>query len=272
MPKTAKTPKKQKTVKKVTDAHIKDVAKEAIKSMAEKKESNIQNNVDPVSNPVNNVDFPVNNIRMLSHYGTSGHVIPQGTGQGERVGNKIRIVEAPLELCFFPTPFDVTSNSQPCPQNFRVLIVKIKGPDKSLAALDAICDTSIFQFGDLDYGLVGDITDMLGVINKDLLTVYYDKEFKVGAQIYNFPAAVPGGTAYFHSNNDYPLNKRISIDLMKHGMPVVWDYNDASTLPYENPLWLIVIPVNGDGTANASTTNADPLQWVVNRTVKYIDI
>lgn len=259
----------KKTAKKRTTRLIKRV----VQRMAEKK--TIQLTVDPyeLANPVN-PDFQTENILTLGQYNPA-LVIAQGTGEGNRIGNRIRIVSAWFKFILMPNIFDLEVNSRPLPQDVRLVIFKLKAQLRDLSEAQVTWNTAgnCFQDGNSASGLTGTVTDMFSAINTDVLTVLYDKVYKLGASSYDY-AGSTHGAYYYGMNNDYKLNIIRRINLMKHGMAKRWLFEDnigTTTFGY-NPLFAVFIPVDAFGTANVDTVDALPIKLSWQLDLKFTDI
>lgn len=270
----------KKAVKKVKKANFDKAIRQVVTRMAEKKEINVLSTLLPLGNYVNTTTFQPNNVSCLTpsasdSYGGPFYTISQGTGQANRIGNDITVVSAKLRMMFFPFQYDATVNSVPKPQILNIWIVKFKDCDRSTAvtAKTSILVngvTNFLQSGNSDSALTGNMTDYLLQPNTDILHVYKKMTLKLGSQIYTDPGSV---APQQYANNDFKINQIHSVDLMHHGFPKKISFNDTTTEPTNiNPLWLIISPVNADGTANANTTASTPVnfQWMVD--IRFTDM
>lgn len=175
----------------------------------------------------------------------SNLTIPQGTGQGNRVGNKVRVVKATLKYILQPYPYDAILNSVPQPQDVRMIISSTKGQTQNAPPL-----ASFMQYGNTSQTAAGYSVDMLTPVNRDTQTVYKDWRHKVGASA--VPTVAGTNATYFSYNNDYKLNVMKTVDLTKF-YPKNIDYNDTTVLPTDRGVFLNVLTDDWDGTTSAST-------------------
>jgi len=221
--KKGKTNKKKKAPKAVKSQ--KKLIKAVVEKMAEHKV--ITYTTEPFTLvPGSNSNNFFANIQLLSQYGTTNIFdINQGTGQADRIGNKIRIVKAHYKGIFWPLGVTASVNTSPKPQDVRLLILKLKSGDKSPTGMDTAIYNALFQSNNASTGPDGTLSDIFRKVNTDVFTVYLDKYFKCGSQIYAYPLAtstaslpmpaLSNATSFGFSNNDYKLNNRFDIDLMK---------------------------------------------------------
>lgn len=246
--------------------------KKVIMSLAEKKEityTNGSGGVNYIVNAVNAATFNANNVFEITPNSTT-LICAQGTNQGTRIGNRVRITKAELKVAFFPAPYDATLNAVPIPQVLNMWFVKVKSLSQLKADVSTVIQSVFFQNGSTAVGMTGDIRDYLYDVNKDVFTLYGKKTYKLGAAVY----AGSGGAQvnqYNFANNDFKINHIHTIDLMKHGYPTVCEFNDNSNVAMFNPLFMVFSPNDADGGANASTTSAAPVTFNYTLNVEYVD-
>lgn len=221
-----------------------------------------------IANAANATAFQ-SNIIPLTPY-TNYLTIPQGTGEMNRTGNEVRVVKAQLKMCFHPKPQNATYNVEPQPQDVMVWILKLKGISTSVTDIKAKILTDFLNLGNTNIGLTGTTSDYFYEINKDLYQVYYQRKIKLGLSYYAAAGVTPGYEYY--SNNDYKLSQTINIDLLKHGYPKKLMFNDTSTSPDQNPLYVVISPCDSDGGSNASTTGALPCTVDFLNMIHYTDV
>jgi len=179
---------------------------------------------------------------------STGFQIPQGTGQGQRIGNQIKVKKMILKVILQANPYNLTTNPTPQPFQCRMILMKDKlGPTSTPTNLT----TELFNSSSTSIGPTNDLVDMLLPINKDRYQIYFDEVIKVGPQFYTGS----GQNANYGSgsNNDFLLNPLIEVDCTKF-IPSKVQFDDTSSNPTSHGLWLLFIPANSDGTAILSTT------------------
>lgn len=202
----------------------------------------------------------------LSPYSTTpGITITQGTGEGNRVGNLIKVVKATMKFVVTPTAYDLTANPFPLPQDLIIRGFTSKRSTNSLV-------TTVPNYFDLGSTAItpdGVLRDINRPVNKDLYTEYFCKKYKVG-----FSSFAPGsGTGAnpamgYYANNDYPLNVIATIDYTKF-MPKIIRYNDTDGLPASRMLQTFIECVNADGSVQGSAWL--PLYLTYTLTILYKD-
>lgn len=171
--------------------------------------------------------------------------IPQGAGQGNRIGNKIKVKKLVMKGTLNARGYDVSSNPNPKPQQVRCVLFYDKTDPNDLPAPAG----DFFQLGSTSTGIIGELTDMWAPINTDRYRVLAQKYFKLGYSQY-------GGTnfnadAQAFSNNDFKYNCNIRWDLTKY-YPKLVTFRDGNTDPSNRALYMQVIVVPADGTTGVS--------------------
>lgn len=228
------------------DARSKNPAVALIKrtviAMNEKKTISYENTADIVG-----YNYASTFLRLPITPSSTLLAISQGTGQGDRTGNRIRVHKATLKLIVNPYPYDVVTNAEPCPGDFRLLIVKNKG----LVNSSQPTASTFFQNGDTVLPPSGILADMLYDVNKDVMTVYKDTKWKCGTHYYQ--AGAYSTVAYsLSANNDYKYNVMREIDITKY-VPTIIDYPDTSTQPTSDSVWMCILLADANNTSNTES-------------------
>lgn len=249
------------------------LVKKVIKRTAEKKYAYYapESGGIPVTQAVankSNVAF-INNIIPLTPY-TGFLTVAQGTAENQRVGNSISPTYASLKMQFHPYAQDATVNVQPQPQEVMIWVFKMKGVATDAVSVYNAVGTSFLKHGSTNIGLTGTSSDWLWDVNTDLFTIYWKRKVKIGNALLTGTGNTAGQN-YF-SNNDFKMSQTVSINLTKFGYPKKLKFNDTSTSPMTNPLYVMISPTDSDGGTNASTTNAVPLTMDFIVKMDYIDI
>lgn len=172
----------------------------------------------------------------------TGFIINQGTGQGQRVGNQIKVKQMRLKIIFTARAYNLSTNPTPMPFQVRCLLLKDKlGP----CATPTNLTSELFQSSSTSIGPLNDLVDMILPINKDRYQVYYDTTVKVGPQFYTGTGSAPDtGNG---SSNDFMYNPELNIDCSKF-LPSKIQFDDTSSNPTSHGLWLLMIPTNANGS------------------------
>lgn len=239
-----------------SNAKVPQKLSKVIRKVVERSEEHKESILYSTSNP-----FPPSNNGAWTSSSTSiapsntGIVIPQGTGQGNRIGNQIRTRKAVLDGIMHYLPYDATTNVQPMPTQVRMLIFKDKFNKSGQPASVAL---DLFQAGSTNIGPQNDLVDMILEVNKDRYTVYHDEVFKVGTANSAGTGALP--TFQNFANNDFSINVAFQVDVTKY-IPAVIRYNDSSASPMTDNLWMIFLPVQSSGGAFGSTQFTTGMSW-----------
>lgn len=246
-----RTPAKKSLVK---------LIKRVATSTEERKESNQFSLNTPLPN-VTNAGWTTSSIPICPF--ATGFVIPQGVGQGQRVGNQIRTQKCMVRGILHPTIFDAATNPQPLPFEVRMLLFKDKffrSGQPSAVAID------LFQNGSSVLPPQNDLVDMLLDVNRDRYQVYHDEILKVGYAGYEGSGTLPSFQSF--TNNDFALNAKFSVDCTKF-LPAVIDYNDGGTSPMSDTLWMIFLPVAANGSQLSANNSGLAMAWQA--TYEYTD-
>lgn len=227
----------------------------AVVSREEEHKESVQFSTLTQFPPVNNAGWTGSSTSIAPS--NTGIVIPQGTGQGNRIGNQIRTRKAVVKGIIHPYPYDPSSNVQPMPTQVRMLIFKDKFNKAGQPASVAL---DLFQQGSTNLPPQNDLVDMILEVNKDRYTVYHDQVFKIGTAAYTGTGALP--TFQNFENNDFTLNAQFEIDVTKF-LPSVVKYNDSTASPMSDGLWMIFLPVQSSGGAFGSAQIATGMSWTM---------
>lgn len=167
--------------------------------------------------------------------------IPQGTGQGQRVGNKIETVKATIRMMFFPALYSAESNPAPTPQVVKIWGLWYKLGDYSGAPPASLED--MFQSGDTSIDPTGVLLDDFLTVNKDAYHVAFTRTFKVGNQSSTGNTNQSNGV---YLNNDFKMNAKCTIDYTKH-LIKHQKFNDTDTETSNRQLYLVVESLNPSG-------------------------
>lgn len=177
--------------------------------------------------------------------------IQQGVGQGDRIGNSIKVKSLKLTGVVRPLPYSATTNPEPSPLYLKLFFLTRK--DNPANIFPNLGD--LFQYGNSaeSPGNSTLLQNMNRQINTDSWMVHTTRTFKLGYANY-------GGTggsldSQLHANNDFKLNHFINVDLTKYCVKTL-KFNDNTTDP--NTRNIVMYPViytaNGANLANNSIT------------------
>lgn len=180
--------------------------------------------------------------------------IPQGTAEGQRIGNKIRIRKFLYDATLSVPLTEEYVNQGPYYVKMWVLSSKFNRENSSVNEVyNSMCaslDNSFFDNGSSSQGMSGALIDHLMPVNLDRWNVHKTRTFKVGNS-----EAIEIGT--YRGNNDFKTLVRLKINLAKY-MPKLLHYNDSQVSLFNKKLF-IVYEVLGAGGNSISDTLNNPL-------------
>jgi len=238
--------KKQHVPQHVSDAHIKRV----ISTLAETKSIQFTS-----SENVFGYNAAAQGLCSIQLTPTSGMLnITQGTGEGDRIGNKVRVKKVKLNYVLVTAPIDATYNVTPKPQDVRMMITYNK-QSKVLSPPAG----QFFDAGDSSNAPTSNLLDMVAAINTEYVGCPKEWRHKVGCQTSPHPNTL--------DNNDYKLNEIRSLDITKF-YPKTLTWNDTSSVIMEQSKWLtfLLAPADGSAIDTSGTSTFKPLffYWCIN--------
>jgi len=187
--------------------------------------------------------------------------VQDATSNG-RVGNRIQVKKLKLNYIMWPSPFDMTANPEPRPQEVILWFCRLK---RSKTEIPTSVDVSrFFSMGGAALPPVGDIRDCISVVNQDLFTVFAIRRHKVAPASFIGDSSINPKPYQYWTNNDFKYNVQSSIDLTRH-MTKNQVYDDVQPAPTGSSLgssqvYMLTTTVNADGTLLTSP-NIAPVQF-----------
>lgn len=262
--------KKRKVIRKKTFKRRSAKRPSGIKKMVRRE---IARNVEDKTQQTYNLGL---NIRGPTHANFDDQVvqispcataltISQGTGQGSRVGNSIKIKRCMFKGTLVPIAYDATVNPTPTPLQVKMFLFY----DKLAAPNDAItpkASNDFFQNGNSSTGFHNDLVDMWSPVNADRYKVFYTKIFKLGYAEYAGTGVNVAQQGF--ANNDFKFNQNFNIDITKY-MVKHLKYKDNSSDPSTRSLYCMWLPSYATGATIGSTINCAGVQYMLD--IKYED-
>lgn len=248
-------------------ASVRAAIRKEISRNAEDKDASVLNlSQNLVSS--NALGFNTSNVIDVG-VSTAGVQIFQGTGQGQRVGNKIKIKSIKFQGTLVPLQYG-TNNTVPRPNQVKVWIFY----DKENSTTTPTPQADFFQNGNSVNAFQNDLVDMWLPVNTDKYRVLATKTMKLGHASYGqsqdnvFPTTGVSPYGGFN-NNDFKLNCNFSFDLAKL-YPKIVDFRDNNGDPSTRGIFALFAYAAADGTQWIPSTIAMNLQYMVS--VKYEDV
>lgn len=187
--------------------------------------------------------------------------IVQSSTQAGRIGDTIRTRSCYFNFSLSPSPYNVTSNFVPIPQEVLIMFGKVKN---SRAQVPISSDfAKLWQDGSTSHAPYSTTLDLLQNVNTDFWTVSKMIRCKVGNSIIGGTGISGSNSAtYFYANNDYKLNVCRRVNLTKY-CPKIVKFNDTTSQPTNDGLYMWVMSVPADGTTQAQS-NPVQMQYTVN--------
>lgn len=184
--------------------------------------------------------------------------ISQGTGQGNRIGNSIKIKKLKVSGILFPRPYSSTVNPTPAPVQIKFWFFYNKEQPNSVPTPATSAD--FFQFGSTAIGFQNEFFDHTMPINTDKYRVLTTRTVKLGYASYNGTGSAPNQGGF--SNNDFRLNAKLDVDLTKYCVKNC-KFRDNNTLPTTRGIYMMAQPIFADGSAMASTVISSRMEYMM---------
>lgn len=189
-----------------------------------------------------------NNVFPVSPYASFLEIF-QGTGQGDRIGNKIKIKSGSITFSLWPYNYNVATNAIPVPQN--ILFILFYDRDNDTQVPTPTFNGDFYQDNGSGTGFTGNLTDLTRWINTDRYRVVYKRHFKLGFAQNPASGADPNNAQW--SNNDYKLNiLNFKVNTTKWLIENV-KYDDNTAIPSTRGLYGMFISVPCNGSTWGST-------------------
>lgn len=184
-----------------------------------------------------------NDTSLNSQWLSPGNTIQilQGTGQGQRTANRVKIVKATLNYTISPNGYDGLLNPQPRPLVLKMWIGYFK-PDPVNKPVDF---TQLFQSGNTAVAPSNFMIDMLRPVNKDRFVIFKTITHKIGYSSVNGTGAQP--VVEYYNNNDFKFLIMKKINITKYMIQNVI-YQDNVAIPSTRGLFMWFQIVGADNT------------------------
>lgn len=231
---------------------VKQYVKKAIHTMMENKQYTTEV-AKTCSNFSGGANWQAGNVFQLTPSSATNalYTIPQGTGEGGRVGNSFQVLKAKVRMIMYPQLYNITSNPTPKLQDIIIYICSSKKSVvcNTVSDLYTICNSTFYANGSSSNGMLGNLYDLVSVPNNEIIKVHKKIFCKLGSSNAQLQTGVNQGW----TNNDYSYNIKLTLDVTKY-LPSKITFNDGDNNSTSNQVFLMICPVNADGTGTASTT------------------
>jgi len=257
--KKGKAPKGKK--QKVTDAVKAYVDKRVNQNIEDK-----QNDYGVIANIGNIYSSNTLDVTPLFYFPPAQNATISG-----RIGNQITIKKLFVRYILWPTPFDITQNPEPRPQEVMIYFGRLRA--NKMLQPDAQSFQRFYQQGTTASAPTGDLRDCISIVNSDLFTIFATRRHKVGTASYLGDNTVSSGgdpAQQFYVNNDFKYNVMGSIDLTKHMTKKQTFDDDSFPQVGVSQVYMWTQSINADGTL-LTTSTIRPIQFYYSVICRYED-
>jgi len=190
--------------------------------------------------------------------------IAQGVGQGQRIGNRIKLKSCRFKGTIWPRPYDAGDNPTPTPcQVVFWFFLNRSTPNATPTSV-----TGFLQDGDSSRNLEGTLSDIMSRVNNDQYKFLGRRVFKIGYSAYEGTGIQPNFQAF--NNNDFKLNQKFNIDITKMAIRNIIYNDDVSNSPRTRGVFCMAQAISADGSLLAN--NIAPLNMAFELSCTYEDI
>lgn len=253
--------KSYSTVKRVSP--LKKMVKMEIARATETKQRSLANLNQPLY-ASNSASFDANNVIALGCQ-SGGMELAQGTGQGQRVGNKVKVRKATFKGSIVALPYNATSNLIPVPTQIKMFLMYDKENPNAYPAPATSAD--FLDLNNSTQGFHNDLVDLWAPVNTERYHIFKTKIFKVGYSTTLQQSTGTLGTQNY-ANNDFKYNVNFSIDYTKY-MVKTQVFRDNNLDSTSRQVYALFVPVAASGGAFTATTIPVAMQSQI--TLEYED-
>lgn len=252
---------KKRYVKKGKRGGIKKVIRQVLARQVETKhrQTTLLNN--PTYFPAQGALYDSTNTVQVGPGATTLDVL-QGTADGTRIGNRIRMKKLDINMVFQPQPYDASVNPNPEPVNVKLVLFY----ERALPTSFPNPRLDFFAFNSTSDAIRGESSDMVAPFNTDTYNILATKTFKLGYSAYTGGSSDP--VPQYYNNNDYKMNQIVKWDLTKH-YPKVVRYNDNNADPLNRSLYMQVMVSPATGAVGLA--GVVPVTYQYWQTMAYTD-
>lgn len=246
----------RRAVSKAKRGMFRKAVKRVISSVAETKVCNYYYNDFGIVNTQSTAFSGT--IKSLSPSASSGSMITisQGTGAGQRIGNKITVKKAILAGTVHINPtFDLTTNYNMCPLKVCLWIFQLKGGlTDDTTNVNDIVQNYFFDYGNTSIGMSGKLMDLTRPPNANYITLLKKRVFSVGTQnvVSGFGLNSPNNANQQFSSSE-TMSRMFRIDVTKV-LRKVYRFNDTSNTTSDRQVWCMWTPFRVDGRIPDTST------------------
>lgn len=209
--------------------------------------------------------FAASNIIPLN-FSNGAANIQQGTGNGQRIGTRIRVKKYMFKGTLHPYAYDALVNTRPTPTQVKMWFFYQRDAPTTIPTPM----TDFFESNNTTVGMNGDLTDFWTPVNSDKYRLLGVRQFKLGFAINSATNQTPGTImpGAVAANNDFKLNCNFSVNVAKM-LPKLVRYIDNNVDATSRGVYVMIEPVWADGSVAPATTLMARMDYMLN--VEYTD-
>ena len=205
-----------------------------------------------------------NTLAAAPHLQQLNFGMSQGTGQGDRLGNRITVKNAVLKGSLNMADYSALFNSRQLDQLVTIVVYKVRNYVAGTNPTYGTLYNRFFQTGDTAATFTNTPIDHMRRFNKDLIMVKAVRHFKMGYAYYTTGSGNATGTSAVPSN-DFKYQQFFKINLTKYYKKTqIFDDSAGSGDAKNDNLFFSVFCCPADG--GAFTSSPLTLTWDLEQT------
>lgn len=179
--------------------------------------------------------------------------LQQGTAQGQRIGNQVRLVKNTIRGHIWLKDYSATTNPLLAPVMVKMWVVswKYSNVGSGLQPTARTDYDTFFQAGSSTSNFVGNLLDMERSVNTDVWTVHATKTFMLSTAPYSSAGSPP----IQYQNQQGVICHPFSFSLGKYAKSLKYNDNIAPSHPTNHSLYLIIQTVQARGQTNGTSSS-----------------
>lgn len=176
--------------------------------------------------------------------------LAQGTGNSNRIGNRVRLVKNVVKGYVNLLPYNATLNSYRCPVAVKLYVFSVKSFTNFIGEMGLQNWQQFFRLNNADTGFYGTMLDMVQSINTELYTLHATRTFELSSQ----PFLVGGGGSNAgYGNPSGKWSIPFAFNLIKYVKDLKYDDNTSLRVTNKS-LFLAAQVCYADGGTNSYVT------------------
>lgn len=179
--------------------------------------------------------------------------LQQGSGQGQRIGNQVRLVKNTIKGHIWLRDYSATTNPLVAPVYVKMWVVswKYSNTGSGLQPTARSDFDTFFQSGSATSNFTGNLLDMERSVNSDVWTVHKTKSFMLSTAPYSSAGTPP----IQYQNQQGLICQPFSFNLGKYAKFLKYNDNIAPSHPTNRNVYLIIQTVLARGQTNGTSSS-----------------